>query len=350
MPKRIGFLWEKMISRENCIRAEREMCKNKKDNAKARFISKHVDEFGGALFQKLIRGTFEFHKPYERSICESYKKKERHLKIPCLEDQAAMQAWLNIATPYIVKRNYFYNCGSIPGGGQTRAVKGLQKHLSGKKPPKWACVSDIRHFYETCPHEAVLAGLRRIFKDEKFIGFAAEIMKSMSDTGIGLAIGYPVSHWFANVALMHIDHELRRRFPDVLHFRYMDDTVFISHNKRHLRRAFQFYAGSVEALGMSIKPNWQLFPIRSRGITFLSYRFFHGYTILTKPLMFRIARKMKNAAKGLTVHLAASVMSYMGILKHCNSRHFFEARVLPYIRPKKCRRMISDASKLCDAA
>lgn len=350
MPKRIGYLWEQMVTPENCVRAELVMCRNKRSRRKIKRIRDNAETYGADLYEKLLSGTFAFHKPREMDISESYKGKTRHLKIPCLEDQAAMQAWLNIATPHIVRKNYYYNCGSIPGAGQSRAVKGLKRKLAGKRPPKYAVTTDIRKFYDTCPHWAVIAGLRRIFKDERFIAFAQQIMDSMSDTGVGLAIGYPVSHWFANIALMAVDHDLTRLFPDVWHTRYMDDTPLVSNNKRHLRKAFLYYAERVRALGMELKPNWQLFPIRSRGITFLSYRFFHGYTMLTKALMYRIARKVKKAAQGMTPHRAMGVMSYMGILKHCDSRHFFETRVLPYVRPKQCRRLISNANALQRAA
>lgn len=345
MPKRVGFLWEKMVAEENCIAAESIMGRNKPKNRMAKHIAENPETYGKALREKLISGEYRFSEPYKVTITDSYKGKTRNLMIPNLENQAAMQAWLNIATPYIVRRNYYYNCGSIPCAGQSRAVNGLKRKLKSKKPPKWAAMTDIRKFYETCPHEAVLRGLRRIFKDEKFIDFAKRMMDSMSDNGIGLAIGYPVSHWFANIALCELDMSLRRRYPDVLHFRYMDDVPLVSRNKRHLRRALAYYMDGVKHLGMEVKANWQVFPIKARGITFLSYRFFHGFTLLTKPLMYRIARRIKSAAKSMGAHEAASVMSYLGILRHCDSHNFFVKHIYPYINPIKCRRIISNASK-----
>ena len=43
MPKRIGFLYEKMIELENCIEAERKIGKNKPDNKMAQHISHHAE-------------------------------------------------------------------------------------------------------------------------------------------------------------------------------------------------------------------------------------------------------------------------------------------------------------------
>ena len=105
---------------------------------------------------------------------------------------------------------------------------------------------DIRRFYETCPHWVVMKGLNRIFKDKQFLYVAVLILANMSDTGVGLAIGHPSSHWFANVAIMEIDHELKRRHPDVKFTRYMDNFGIVGKNKRHTRKAMLFVMESIE--------------------------------------------------------------------------------------------------------
>lgn len=68
--------------------------------------------------------------------------------------------------------------------------------------------------------------------------------------------------------------------------------------------------------------------------------------------MFRIARKMRRAKERMSVHMAMGVVSYLGILKYCNSYNFKMERVYPYINQKQCRRLISNASKnkLCGAS
>lgn len=344
MPKRIGFLYEKMTALDNCILAEKRIRKNKPGNRMAQHIAKNAERYGRMLHERLVSGTVAFHPNRETDITDSYKNKTRHLKIPCLADQAVELAWLNIATPYIERRNYYYNCGSIPGAGQKRAIVALKKWVTASKA-RYAVTADIRKFYDTCPHWVVMRGLRRIFKDERFLALPQLMLENMSPDGVGIAIGHPVSHWLANVAVMEIDHELRRRFPDVRFVRYMDNYAMICNNKRHLRRAFLYLREKIEAFGMQIKRDWQLFRIRDRGLSFLSYRVFVGYTLLAKRLMFRIAHKMKRAKTHMSVHMAMGVMSYFGILKYCNSYRFRKERVYPYTNKQICRRMISNAAK-----
>lgn len=327
---------ERMLTEYNFIRAESLLGKNKPKNKKARYIAEHADEYGIKLLHKIENHTFKWHSPRKSTITDTYKGKVRNLKIPCLEDQAAQIAWLNIATPYIEKRNYYYNCGSIPHAGQTRCVKALKKWLKNPKA-KYGAVTDIRKFYDTCPHWLVRKGLERIFKDKAFIDYAMGFVESMSDTDVGLAIGYPCSHWLANVALMELDHELKRKYSDVRYARYMDDIAMVCTNKRHIRKAVMYVKTKTENLGMTLK-KWGWFKVSRRGLTFLSYRFFNGYTILAKKLMIRISRRM--ARVRLTRHTASGIMSYFGILKYCNSFNFRKAHVYPYVNKAACRKVI----------
>ena len=271
MPKRIGFLYERFISLENCITAEKQMVKNKPKNRMARHVGEHAEAYGERLHEMLKRDKWVASPNREFDIVDSYKGKTRHLKVPCLLDQSVQYAWMNIATPYIERRNYYYNCGSIPGAGQSRAVKTLKKWLGGTKKPKYAGIADIRHFYDTCPHWVIMKGLRRIFKDERFLYFAEKILESMANGKVGIAIGHPSSHWFANVALMELDIELKTRFPEVKFVRYMDDFAFVGNNKRHLHKALAFLRERLESYGMEIKKTWQVFQIKGRGLKFLSY-------------------------------------------------------------------------------
>lgn len=337
--KRIGHLMEKMLTESNFIRAERLLGKNKPDNRMARHISANAERYGKALLQEVLNG-YEWHKPRKKTITDTYKGKQRNLKIPCLKDQAVQLAWLNIATPIIEKRNYYYNCGSIPKAGQTRCVKALKKWLKDPRR-KYGATTDIRHFYETCPHEAIRRGLYRIFKDKAFVEFGMSFVASMSDNDIGIAIGYPSSHWLANIALTDLDHETRRLFPRVKYTRYMDDIAMVSSNKRELRKAVLFVKEQTERMGMELK-KWAVFKIRGRGLSFLSYRFFHGRTLLIKRLMVRISKRMRKAAENMSVHAACGVMSYLGILKHFDSYHFRQDYVYPYVNRRTCARIISE--------
>ena len=332
---------EKMLTEENFILAERKLSLNKRKDKLARYISQHAEYYGPKLLKE-VKSGYSWHAPRCTTIKDSYKGKERNLKIPCKKDQAVQIAWLNIATPYIEQKNYYYNCGSIPGAGQTRCTKALKKWLKDPKA-KYGAVLDIRKFYDTCPHDLVRKGLYRIFKDKDFVEFAMSFTASMSDNDIGLAIGYPVSHWLANIALMQLDHDIKRLYPDVHYVRYMDDMALVSSNKRHIRKCIYFIKGSIESSGMTLK-KWSVFKIKDRGLTFLSFRFFNGYTLMTKKLMVRISRRMHKSVHKMNKHIAMGLVSYFGILSQCNSYNFRVRHVYPYTSKPYLTTIISQMS------
>lgn len=340
MPKRVGFVQEQVVSLDNCIAAVKEMASSKPKHRRAQYMKEHAEEFGKSLHEQLASGTWQ-PRPYrERTIIDGIRKKERHLKIPCLWDQCVHHAVVRILAPYIQRRNYFYNCGSIPGAGQIRATRAVKRWMAAKKMIKYGESLDIEHFFENCKAEFVMKALSRIFKDKKFLALNRLILSSMGDV---LAIGFTVSHWYGNLVLMYIDFEIKQRIlPDCKYCRYIDDMVLLHNNKRKLHRAREAIAKLLEERGLRLKHNWQVYKIAGRGVTFLSYRFFHGYTIMRKRLMYRIARKVKSASKFKKVspHNAASMLSYIGILKHCDSFSFMKNYWYPYVNVKKCKGVV----------
>lgn len=360
MPKRVGFIYEKVISVENCTAAEIEMTDGKKHDKRVERIKADPESYGAAIALELSSGAWN-PKPYKQHIIhDGIRKKERLIKVPCLHDQAVHHAVMRITAPYIERRNYFYNCGSIPDAGQDRVTRAIKRWLSGKKIIKYGETLDIKKFYDSCPHWVVMQALRRIFKDERFLALHQKILDSMSSNGIGLAIGFNPSHWYANLALAHIERIVKEAFPkktrrgkkeaQIRFARYMDDMAILSNSKRVLNRARVLIATALSASGMLLKRSWQVFQIKLRGFQFLSYRFFHGFTILKKSLMYRISRKAIKAARHLTPHAAAGVLSHNGILKHCDSCNFKKDWIIPMISIKKCKEIVSNESRIRAAA
>lgn len=351
MPKRVGFLFEQVTSVENCKKAVEEMARSKPKMRRAQHMKHNSDRLGKKLSEQLIAWEWQ-PKPYhEKTIGDGINQKQRNIKIPCLWDQCVHHALMQVTAPYIERRNYYYNCGSIPGAGQIRATRAVRRWMASKKLIKYGESLDIHKFFDSCQAWVVMKALERIFKDKKFLRLHRMVLASMGDT---LAIGFNVSHWYANLVLSYIDNQIKQRiYPECHYVRYMDDMLLLGNNKRKLHRAREAIAELLNEFGLRLKSNWQVYKIKGRGVTFLSYRFFHGYTLLKKPLMYRISRAFRRAAKHrhMTAHEASSAVSYTGILKHCDSFHFRQKWLYPYINIKKCKGVISyEASRIHHAA
>lgn len=378
MPKRLGYKRERVVSEENCIQAVREMLKGKKRPAKyskiftankpqirriiARRISKkerfnsvayfraHAEEIGRRLASDLREGTWRPKPCREKLIFDDLRDKWRHLKVPCLYDQCAHHAIMRQTIPDIMARKYYYDCGSVPKAGQSRAVDILRRKLKKKKkkPFKYALSMDVHHFFESLQAYVVIRALRKIYKDRRFLALHEIVLEGMGGV---LAIGFYPSPWYANLVLgFLIDRFIKQQFmPRAFFVRYMDDMVVCCNNKRLLHKLRKAISNRLARFNLSLKGNWQVYPIAKRGIAFLSYRFFPGYTLVRKKIMLRIAKCAKSAARGLTPRIAMAMISYKGILLRCNSYTFRKTRIYPYTSFKKCRKVIRYVAALCRA-
>lgn len=347
MPKRIGYLYDQVITTENCAAAVREMTKHKRHNHRACIMRDHAAYYGDCAAGELRNGAW-VPKPYtQHIIIDGIRHKERTIKVPCLHDQLIHHAVMRVVVPLILRRNYYYNCGSIPHAGQSRANKALQRWMRRKKPYKYALSLDIRKFYDTCPHWVVMRALRRIIKDERNLALHQQMLGSMSADGIGLAIGYYPSQWYANLALSEVNRAIKQRIlPDCKLVRYMDDMVLLHNNKRKLHRAHKAIEQLLGTMGLQLKGNWQVYRIKGRGIKYLSYRYFHDCTVMSKPLMYRMTRRIRAAARCMTLHRATSIMSYIGILRQCNSYNYRKKWIYGTISIKNAKEMIGYAAKI----
>ena len=338
--KRVGHVWEELVAEENCKQAVLAAIRAKKKTKFLRHVRDHYTEYGEKVRNELLNG-WNPDPIRTKVINEGTDRKARNLKIPSLKDHFVQTAVARILEKYLAKRFYFYACGSLPDRGQTFAVKAVESYIR-KKKPKYAAIADIHHFYQSVKKEEVMRCLRRVFKDEKFLHINEQILDQMGD---GLAIGFTVSHWYAHLVLSFADEEIKRENPKIFLVRFMDNFVMLCGRKRTLRKAIRKLMECVARRKLRIKHDWQVFPIGKRMALFLSYRMNYDKTLLRKPLMYRMARRFKTAKSRMNAHTARTIMSYRGILKHCDSYNFRKSYLYPNVSINLCRRLISNADK-----
>ena len=122
-------------------------------------------------------------------------------------------------------------------------------------------------------------------------------------------------------------------------FRYMDDVVVLHKDKQYLhnlKRRMDKYLNN--NLDLTIKENWQVFPVDDRGIDFLGYKIFRNYVLLRKSTAKNLKKKMKRLQnyERLTFSQHCSVQSYKGWIKWCNSYNLYKK----YIKPLEGRDVI----------
>lgn len=245
--------------------------------------------------------TFKVYEPKERLV----------FKLPYFPDRILHHAVMNILEPIFVQTFTADTYSCIKGKGIHAASFALRKALLNKKETTYCLKLDITKFYPTIDHDILKGLLRRKFKDKDLLWLLDEII----DSADGLPIGNYLSQYFANFYLTYFDHWIKEELGVKYYFRYADDIVILSADKKELHLLLSKIRVYLRELKLEIKGNYQVFPVAVRGIDFVGYPTFHSHVRLRKGIKKRFARMLKwNRNKD-------SIASYMGWLKHCNAKN-----------------------------
>lgn len=311
--KRISNLYDKIISVENLKIADENAQKGKKNQYGVKLHNKNQEK--NILHLHNVLKNKEY-KTSTYSIFKVFEPKERDVyRLPFFPDRITHHAIMNILEPIFVSifTNDTYSC--IKGKGIHAASKKLKKSLKDVHSTKYCLKLDIKKFYPNVDHNVLKHLIRKKIKDTDLLWLLDEII----DSAEGLPIGNYLSQYFANFYLTYFDHWIKEEKSIKYYFRYADDIVVLSDDKQSLHELlFEIKEYLSLKLKLTVKHNYQIFPVSSRGIDFVGYVHFHTHTLLRKSIKKRFARALfKNKPK-------SSISSYLGWTKHCDSKHLIK--------------------------
>lgn len=327
--KRYGHLYEQIIDVENCRQAIINASKSKKRRAFVLEVVNNVDYYAQDLSNRLQ--TLNFTTPYKpKVINDGLNHKEREIQVPTFyPDQCAHHAIIQIIHPLILKTSYYWSCANIPKRGIDLASKGVTKAtMRDSKNAKYCVKLDITKFYPSMPHDLLKESLRKKIKDEKVLPILYALIDSFQQ---GLPIGNYTSPWLAEFYLQPLDRYIKETLKIKYYIRYADDMVLIDSNKRKLRKAMYDVIAKVDHMGLKIKHNYQLFPIRKehsklgRQIDFVGRCFGRGYITIRKRRALRFMQqsrkiqKLQKANAQISHKMASGFISRSSCLCHTNS-------------------------------
>jgi RNA-directed DNA polymerase len=265
------------------------------------------------LHEMLLNKSY---KTSEYDVFKVYEPKEREVyRLPYFPDRITHHAIMNIMEPIFVSRFTRDSYSCIKGRGIHSAARQVQKALKDIPGTTYCLKFDIKKFYPSVDHEILKQLLRRKIKDRDLLWLLDEIIES----AIGLPIGNYLSQYFANYYLTYFDYWVKEMLRVKHYFRYADDIVILSDNKPQLHALLHEIKNYLQQeLKLEVKNNYQVFPVESRSIDFVGYRFYHTHTLLRK-------RIKKNFGKMLSKRKnSASIASYKGWAKHANTKHLLK--------------------------
>lgn len=350
MPKRVGFLYEKMCDKDLIRRAIDAGAKGKHKRWDVAPVVADKEMYVDKMYELVTTGSFVPTPPRPKNRYDPCSQKIRVIEVvPFFPDGVMHQMIVMVSQPILMRGMYHWSCASIPGRGSAHAQKYVNRIIRRDvKGTKYVCKMDIKKFYPSINIKKLVWALARKIKDKRFLKLVYDILQSCAH---GLAIGFFICQWFANYYLETLDQYIMT-LPGVKYMvRYMDDIVIFGPNKKQLHKARKLIAAFMEEkLGVQMKGNWQVWPINSRMLDFVGYRFSRTHVIMRKRNFLRFTRQCRRAEKVLlsgrrmSFKMAAGLLSRTGQLKHCNS-HKIRVKYLDPIGLKNLKEVVRNESK-----
>lgn len=306
--KRKGNLYNQICSIENLRLADQIAQRGKQDQYGVKLHNRKRESNIFLLHESLLNKTY---KTEGYSTFKIYEPKEREIyRLPYYPHRIVHHAVMNVLKPVFVSTftKYTYSC--IEGRGIHKALNDVKVALKNEPATRYCLKFDIKKFYPNVDHEILKQLLRRKFKDADLL----QLLDNTIDSAPGIPIGNYLSQYFANFYLSYFDHWLREELGIKYCFRYADDIVILASNKQFLHKVlYKIKEYLTVNLKLTVKENYQVFPVASRGIDFLGYVIRHTHVLMRKTIKQNYARAI---AKGLN---NPSIPSYNGWAIHCDS-------------------------------
>lgn len=309
--KRKNGLFEQIVSIENIRLADKRARAHKAKNYGIRLFDENYEANIIELQRELESGEY---RTGEYEVFKIYKPKEREIARLQYRHRVVHHAIMNIMEPIWVETFTANSYSCIKGRGIHKCLHDVRKAMKDVEGTKYCLKIDIKKFYPSINREKLIEIIGRKIKCKKTMDLHREVIFSAPNE-IGVPIGNYLSQFYANLYLTYFDHWIKEEKRVKHYFRYCDDMVIFAEDKSKLHellREIKTYLK--DELFLTVKQNYQVFPVESRGVDFVGYKMFHTHTLLRKSIKKGLI-KNKNKPK--------SVSSYGGWAVHCNSVNLF---------------------------
>ncbi|MFH1609440.1 MAG: group II intron reverse transcriptase/maturase [Candidatus Bipolaricaulota bacterium] len=270
------------------------------DHVTVEMFAAHLDENLGKLSRSLVEGTYQPQAIRRRWIPKAGSKEKRPLGIPTVRDRV-VPALRNVVEP-IFERDFAQGSyGFRPGRGCHDALRRVEELLGAGHT--WVVDVDLRSFFDTMSHEALMERVRQKVADgkalsliEAFLG--QEVMDGLEgwEPEEGTPQGAVISPLLSNIYLDLLDHRMAEKGVQMI--RYADDFVILCRSKGEAWKALREVQEWATSVGLSLRPEKTRIVAATQrgGFDFLGYHFERGY----KWPREKSAQKLKDAVREQT--------------------------------------------------
>ena len=244
-----------------------------------------------SLLQKRLKdGTYK-HGAY--STFKVFEPKERFISSLPFGDRVVQHSFNNFLEPIFDK--VFYPCSFAcrKGKGTHTGVKAVQstiRKMESENSEVYYLKMDFSKYFHSIDKEILFREIKRKVSDKRVLKVLEEFD---GNNGKGIPIGNLLSQLYANIYGHIFDRFIKTRLKQKHYFRYMDDTVILSHDKNELiqiQRKLRTFAYLYMKLKFS---KWNIDKVNRSSVNFLGYRIKANYKLIRKDSVVRAKRKVK---------------------------------------------------------
>ena len=295
------------------------------------------------LAEDLKTGTYEPQAARRAYIEKPGTVEKRPLGIPTVRDRVCEGALRHVLEPIFEREFAESSYGFRPKRSAKDALREVARGLKAGKG--YVVDADIKRYFDTIPHERLLARIAERIADGRVMG----ILKQMLQRGVlenrewvGSETGTPqggvISPLLANVYLNPLDHLMQQAGHTLV--RYADDLVILCATQTEAEAAYGVLKAWVETQGISLHPEKTRIVNMNEtgaGFDFLGYHFEHTRQgKLDRWPRRKSMAKLKDRIRGLThrangrslnetiMRINRVTRGWFGYFKHSNRWTFVE--------------------------
>lgn len=286
----------------------------------------------GRLSEALRGGTYRPQAIRRHSIPKPGSSEKRPLGIPTVRDRVVQTALRMVLEPIFERDFAAHSYGFRPGRGCKDALRRVEELLKGGAV--FVVDADLKSFFDTIPHDRLLAEVGRKVADGKITRLLQQFLQQGVLDGLaawtpeeGTPQGAVISPLLSNIYLDPLDQTMAGAGFEMV--RYADDFVVLCRDEAEAARALERIAAWTASAGLQLHPTkTRIVDARADGFEFLGYRFEGGRRWPRDKSL----RKLKDTVRAKTPRLAGDSLrsiilglnpvlrGWFGYFKHSHRR------------------------------
>ena len=335
--KRLGQLWDRLISWDNLLLAYHKARRGKRSRPDVAQFALALEPALLKLQQQLRNGSY---RPGAYRQFTIYDRKPRLISAAPFRDRVVHHAVMNIIEPPLDQR-FIDDCYACRRGKGVHAA--VNRYQAYAQQYDYALKLDIRQYFPSIDHLLLKQILARRIKDPRvlqllaaiidgsppspadFDCFAGDDLISAVQRRRGIPIGNLTSQFFANLYLDDFDHWLKQDLRMPAYLRYVDDLILLDNDKARLWQASRAIESYLQSLRLRLHPQKRQIYRTTGWVDVLGYRVSRTRRLLRNDNGYRFQRTLKRMAQHYRAFrsewrdIDPRVQSWLGHARHAET-------------------------------